>query len=452
MSRHDAVPTRPAVLTELPGPRSRAVFAEEQSLLGGGHSAGSAWAGLAIERGSGAMVRDVDGNWFLDGCSGTVVMNIGHGHPKIAEALEQQASLLTHFYDFASPTRVTLLKRLATIVPGALDRFHITNSGTEAVEAALRIARSATGRHEVVAFHQGYHGRTLGALSLTTGSGREGLGPLLPGVAHAASAYCYRCPVGREYPSCGIACLGSFDALTANALTQTPAAVVVEPMQGAGGMIPLPHEFLAHLREYCDRTGALLVFDEVLTGVGRTGRMWAWEHSGVMPDLLVFGKGVAGGFPIGIVAGAERLLHAGPVALPTRNSSTFGGGQLACAAADAALGVLVDEGLVENAARVGDWLLTALVERLADMPLVGDVRGLGLAIGVEMVDTDGRPVGGHIAERVLTGLRDRGVLVSSGNHVLRVTPPLCISEDQAAVLCDAVVDTLREIQDSGSVR
>ena len=437
----------PQLVTEVPGPVSRAVFKRDQNLVAAGNSAGSLWSELAVVEGRGAMITDADGNRLLDACSGTVVMNLGHGHPAVAEALGRQARRLTHFYDFATEVRVEFVELLKSTLPRALDAFHLANSGSEAVEAALRTVRSATGRHEVIAFHNAYHGRTLGALSLTTGAGREGLGPLLPGVVHAPAPDPTVSPESDEaqrVTECG----RHLDRLVSQVLTDLPAAVFIEPMQGAGGMLPIPAGFLKLLRRFCDRTGALLVFDEILTGGGRTGRLWAYQHSGTTPDILLLGKGIGGGFPLGIVAGPRSVMDAGPGAQPTHNSSTFGGNPLACAAGLAALAALLDEGLVENAARVGGHLIEALRERLAPRRHVADVRGLGLAIGVEMVTDKATrtPVPGDFIRAALRGLLRRGVVTSSTSHVMRITPPLCLTVPQADYIADAVDDTLLELE------
>lgn len=439
------VPELPDLVTEVPGPRSRAIFRQDQSLLAAGNSAGSLWSELAIVEGRGAMVRDADGNWLLDGCSGTVVMNLGHGHPAVAAAIGEQARLLTHFYDYATEVRVRFVELLKSTLPASFEAFHLANSGSEAVEAALRTARSATGRHEVIAFYNGYHGRTLGALSLTAGAGREGLGPFLPGVVHAVAPD----PMdgtGRTEADRIEACGRHLERVASQVLAGPPAAVVIEPMQGAGGMIPVPTGFLDLLRGFCDRTGALLVFDEILTGGGRTGRLWAFQHSGVVPDLLLLGKGIGGGFPLGVVAGPRRVMDAGPGAQPTHNSSTFGGNPLACAAGLATLTALLDEGHVDNASRVGGHLIAALSERLRPLRHVADVRGSGLAIGVEMVtgENDRTPVAGDFIRSVLRGLLRRGVVISSTGHVMRVTPPLCLTIPQAGYLAGAVEQTLRD--------
>lgn len=441
------IPELPRLLTEVPGPRSRAIFRRDQSLLAAGNSAGSLWSELAVVEGRGAMIRDADSNWLLDACAGTVVMNLGHGHPAVAEALGEQARLLTHFYDFATEVRVRFVKLLKSTLPESFDAFHLANSGSEAVEAALRTVRSATGRHEVIAFHNGYHGRTLGALSLTSGAGREGLGPFLPGVVHAVAPDPMETPHQTEAERVE-ACSRHLDRVASQVLAGPPAAVIIEPMQGAGGMIPVPTGFLESVRAFCDRTGALLMFDEILTGGGRTGRLWAYQHSGVVPDILLLGKGIGGGFPLGIVAGPRHVMDAGPGAQPTHNSSTFGGNPLACAAGLAALTALLDEGLVGNAGQVGGHLITALQDRLGARRNVADVRGLGLAIGIEMVtDRASRaPVSGDFIRAVLRGLLRRGVAISSTGHVMRITPPLCLTIPQADYIAHAVGSTLAELE------
>lgn len=437
-------PTVPRLRTEVPGPESRRIFAEEQQWQAAGTSAGSLWSQLSIIDGKGAMVRDADGNFLLDACAGTVVQNIGHGVESVAQALGEQARRLTHFYDFASPVRVEFLRALRATLPPVFDAFHLLNSGTEAVETALRIARSATGRFEIIAFHNSYHGRSLGALSLTAGASRQGVGPLLPGVVHVPSPYTYRSLFGDDPQRCATACADHLETVAAQTLTAAPAAVIIEPLQGAGGTIPMPTAFLRRLREFCDRVGAVLIFDEILAGAGRTGRMWAFEHSGVVPDLLLAGKGLAGGYPIGIVAGPRRIMDAGPVALPTHNSSTFGGGQLACAAGLAALAALRDGDLVANAARVGGYLLERLRVALADCPVVGEVRGMGLAIGVELVTDRAtkEPATAEMARTVLVEMLRRGVVISSSSHVVRITPPLCLSREQADVIVDVLGQAL----------
>lgn len=434
--------TLPTLVTEVPGPRSRAISAGERAYRAGGASAGSLWSELSIVSGDGAMVRDADGNLLLDACSGTVVMNVGHGRASIAAAIGEQAARLTHFYDFASPERLEFYERLAETLPQSLHSFLLVNSGAEAVDASLRIVRSATGRQQIVAFQDAYHGRTFGALSLTTGAGRIGVGPLLPGVVHVPTPHRFG-GAGTEDERAD-ACANHMESYLAQVLTGEPAAVYIEPIQGAGGTVPIPVRFLQRLREYCDRTGAILVFDEILTGAGRTGTMWAFEGVGVVPDLLLSGKGLAGGFPFGLVAGSPEIMNGGPIAEPTRNSSTFGGNQMASAAGIATLAILRDEHLVENSRVIGAYLLERIKESLDGHPGVADVRGRGLLIGVELAP-QAVP---DAPRRLLKEMLARGVVISSTGTVVRITPPLCLTREQA----DVIASTLKEALDTVPLR
>lgn len=441
----DPPPVAPVLRTEVPGPESRRIYAAEEELQAGGTSAGSQWSRLAVIDGKGAIVRDVDGNFLLDACSGTVVMNVGHGNHAIAEALCRQAQRITHFYDFAAPVRVEFLAALKATLPERLNTFSLHNSGAEAVEAALRVVRSATGRQEIIAFHNAFHGRSMGALSLTSGSGRKGVGPLLPGVYHAPAPYKAGCPTKDASESLVPSCISQLELLADQILPGPPAAVFIEPVQGAGGVIPMPHEFLAFLRHFCDRTGALLVFDEILTGAGRTGSMWAFEHSGVVPDILLSGKGIGAGFPLGLLAGPRDVMSAGPIALPTHNSSTFGGGQLACAIGLESLRLLLDGELIKNAAVVGAHLLRRLRDLLDGSPWVADVRGLGLLIGIELsanaLAADGTE---PLPQKLLAALLSRGVVISSSGPVVRITPPLCLTLEQADIIANSFAAALSE--------
>lgn len=424
------IPELPKLVTDVPGPASKAIRAKEAAIYAAGGSAASVWSELSIVDGKGCIVRDADGNFLLDACSGTVVMNIGHGHPLITEKLVEQLKKLTHFYDFAAEIRVAFLEALRATLDPKFEVFHMNNSGTEAVEAALRIVRSATERHEIISFQDGYHGRTFGALSLTPGAPREGMGPLLPGVFQAPKS------------------IAGLNAVARQSLSGPPAAVFIEPMQGAGGMFPLSREFLQQIRGFCDRAGALLVFDEILTGAGRTGKMWCYEHSGVVPDLILMGKGLAGGFPIGIVGGPAAIMNKGPIASLTHNGSTFGGNQLACAAGLAVLEVLRQERLIDNAAEVGQHLLENLRRAIQPHPNVRAVRGLGLAIGVELVekDTDSVPIAADRIKCFFLKLLGQGVVVSSTSHVIRITPPLCLTRAQADFIVAAFSNALEVLQ------
>jgi len=366
---------------------------------------------VALVSGSGARLRDAAGREYVDCSAGHGVAAVGHAHPRVAAAIAAQAArLATCPGSFPNDRRAELLGRLARLVPAGLERFFLCNSGTEAIEAALKIARLATGRSGVVATMRGFHGRTMGALSATWDKAyREPFLPLVPGFAHVPYD---RLEAARE------------------AVTEETACVLVEPVQGEGGVHPPSEGYLAGLRALCDERGALLVLDEVQTGFGRTGRMFACEESGVVPDLLCLGKAIGGGVPMGAVAIGPR---AGTLSVGA-HGSTFGGNPLACAAACAVLDVLRDERLVERSAELGDWLLDRLAS--LDSPLVRGVRGRGLMVGVELKTR---------ATPVLQGMAARGVIaLPAGANVVRLLPPLVIERADLERAVDALAGSLAE--------
>jgi acetylornithine/LysW-gamma-L-lysine aminotransferase len=360
---------------------------------------------LVLVRGLGATVWDADSRAYIDCTSGHGVASLGHAHPRVAEAVAAQAAtLVTCAQAFPNDRRAELLARLAGLLPEGLSRIFLCNSGSEAVEAALKFSRFATGRPGVVATMRGFHGRTMGALSATWERRyREPFAPLVPGFSHVP-----------------------FDDLDAadRAIGDDTAAVLVEIVQGEGGVRPGSTEYFHGLRSLCDERGALLVVDEVQTGFGRTGRWFACEHHGVVPDAISLGKAIAGGVPMGAVAIGPRVPQ-----LPVgSHGSTFGGNPLACAAALATLDALETESLVERAAALGAYLLERL--RAIRSPLVREVRGLGLMVGVELRS--------RVAP-VLDRLQSRGVLaLAAGSTVLRLLPPLVISRDEIDVAVDAI--------------
>jgi acetylornithine/LysW-gamma-L-lysine aminotransferase len=360
---------------------------------------------VVIVRGEGARIWDADGNAYIDCTAGHGVANVGHAHPRIRAAIEtQSARIITCPASFPNDRRAELLERLPAVTPDGLDRFFLCNSGTEAVEAALKFARLATGRPGFVATMRGFHGRTLGALSTTWEKKyRAPFQPLIPGVQH----------VPYDKP----------DKLL-EAVDGETAAVIIEIIQGEGGVRPGSRAFFDAARRACDEHGAMLVVDEVQTGFGRTGRLFACEHHDLRPDILCMGKAMAGGLPMGAVAIGPRV---GPLP-PGSHGSTFGGNPLCCAAAVAVLDILRDEDLVARADKAGARLRATLAER--DLPRVREIRGLGLMIGIELRDR---------VTSALAGLRERGVLaLAAGPNVLRLLPPLCITDDELVTVADAV--------------
>jgi 4-aminobutyrate aminotransferase-like enzyme len=439
----------PVVRTDIPGPRSSELWDRDARHHASNSSPPAQLLRLVMTDGHGAVVRDADDNVFIDLSSGVVVTNLGHAPEPVVSALREEMGRLMHFFDFATPVRAEFFEALARTLPPELQTFQMYTTGSEAVEAAIRLAKSSTGNYEVVAFDRAWHGRTHGSMSLMGASPlKHGYGPYAPGVIRSFDAYCYRCPLGLHRETCEVACARSLEGFYEQAGEGRLAAVIIEPVQGVGGVIAHPPEFLAHLRRFCDRTGALLIFDEVLTGAGRTGTMWAFERSGVIPDVLIAGKGLGSGYPVSFLASRREILDSGPFGRPGAGASTFASGNLACAAGAASLAMLADGSVLANAVRVGEAMLGALRDVQSRHRLVGDVRGVGLLIAVELVadrETKARPAP-EIPRRLLVALARRGVLITGAGPILRITPPLVISERLALRAVDLLDDALTEVE------
>lgn len=363
---------------------------------------------LTIVRGQGASLFDADGLEYLDCASGHGVANLGHAHPKIAEALYRQAStLITLFETFPNDQRAILMEKLTALIPG-MDRVFFCNSGTESVEAALKFARISTGRKNVVAAMRAFHGRTYGSLSATFNKKyREGFEPLVPGFNHVP--------------------FNNIEAL-AKAVTEETAAVILEVIQGEGGVYPASAEYLLAARRICDERGALLIVDEIQTGFGRTGKMFAIQHYGVTPDLLTCAKAVAGGVPMGAVLIGRNVMNLSPGV----HGSTFGGNPLACAAANAALDIMSEEDLPGQSAAKGAYLLARLKQ--IESPNVREVRGMGLMIGIELKH--------KVAPYLRTLQEKRIIALNAGMTVIRLLPPLVISYPQIDYLVKVLTEVL----------
>jgi len=439
----------PDIRTALPGPKAAALIARDAAIISPSYTRSYP---LVIARGEGATVEDVDGNVFLDCAAGIAVNATGHSHPDVVRAITEQAQRFIHMSgtDFYYEPQVRLAEALAEVAPmrGPVRAF-FGNSGTEAIEACIKLARYATGRNHLVAFLGGFHGRTLGSLSLTASKTvqRRGFGPLVPGVVHAPYATCYRCPVGARPESCGAECLDVFEHQTLVQLISPDeiAAIVVEPIQGEGGYLVAPDQFLRRLRTIADTHGILLVVDKVQSGMGRTGRMFAIEHSGVQPDIVAIAKGIASGMPLGVALSRAELMTWPPGA----HASTFGGNPVACAAALETLRLLKDQ-LIRNAAVVGSRLREGLASLAARHPLIGDVRGRGLMVGVELV-RDRTTKERAIEERnaVVYAAFRRGLLVlGAGKNTVRFCPPLVLTAAQADTAVRLFDEALGEIERS----
>jgi 4-aminobutyrate aminotransferase len=430
----------PSLIGSIPGPRARAVIERDEKVVSPSYTR---CYPLVVEKGDGAMVEDVDGNRFLDFNAGIAVVATGHCHPQVVEAIQKQAARLIHMSgtDFYYEELTALAEKLNEIAPGGVARrVSFGNSGAEAMEGAIKLARYATKRDKIIAFFGSFHGRTMGALSLTSRRAvqRAGFGPLIPGVVHAPYPYCYRCPYGQKPESCAVECVKHIEDTLLKTIcpAEETAAIVVEPVQGEGGYIVPPQKFFDELARVATENGILLVFDEVQSGMGRTGKMFAAEHFDAVPDIMSVAKGIASGMPVGATVARADLMTWPPGA----HASTFGGNPVACAAALVTIELLQRE-LVDNAARMGAYLMERLRQWPARFPIVGDVRGLGLMIGIELVrdQTSKEKLPSGLRDRVVELAFRRGLLIlGAGDNVLRLCPPLIITRDQ----CDFALDTL----------
>jgi 4-aminobutyrate aminotransferase len=433
----------PKIVVPPPGPKARAWNARDRAVVSQNLTPDYE---LVPERASGMVVEDLDGNRFLDFAAGISTVSTGHCHPEVVKAIQQQAERLLHicYTDFHYPAYIELCETLAEIAPiSGRKRVFLSNSGAEAVETSVKLARLRTGRRKIIAFYGAFHGRTLGTVTLTASKPvqRLGFGPLLPDVHHTHYAYCYRCPVNRKPDSCDVQCL---DLLTDSMFHHTippqeVAAVLVEPVQGEGGFIPPHPEFLPRLEALCRQHGILLIADEVQSGMGRTGRMFAFENFGLDPDMIVVAKGIASGMPISAVIARDEVMQWNDGS----HGSTFGGNPVSCQAALATLR-LVRGGLIENAGRVGAGLLDKLRGLMDRHRLIGDVRGMGLMIGIEIVrDRDTREAAPAEQERIIHRAFERGLLtLPCGESTIRLTPPLVCTDsdaDKAVAILDEVL-------------
>jgi 4-aminobutyrate aminotransferase len=439
----------PVLTTPLPGPKARTVIARDAQFISPSYTRGYP---MVAKSGRGAMVEDVDGNLFLDFAAGIAVVSTGHCHPRVVEAIQRQAAELIHISgtDFYLPIMVDLAERLAAVAPGKeAKKVYFGNSGTEAVEAAIKLARYHTRRDKIIAFQGCFHGRTLGALSLTASKAvqRKGFGALLAGVFHIPYPNSYRCPHGNPSPC---TCVESATYLEREIFKrmvdpEEVAAIFIEPIQGEGGYVPAPKEFLAELQRICRKHGILLVCDEVQSGMGRTGKWWASEHAGIEPDILCVAKGIASGMPLSATIARASLMDWKPGA----HASTFGGNPVCIAAALATMDLLETQ-YIENARRVGAFLMGRMADWPARHRIVGDVRGKGLMIGVEIVrDQKTKERAGDLREAIVDLAFEKGVLLlGAGENTIRIAPPLIVDEEQAAFATQTLEACISEVEKS----
>jgi 4-aminobutyrate aminotransferase / (S)-3-amino-2-methylpropionate transaminase / 5-aminovalerate transaminase len=431
----------------VPGPRSQAAFDAEAQYLAPGTQSVALFSRLCIDRGEGAVLYDADGNRYIDLLAGVGVASLGYAHPKYVAALQRQVARV-HVGSFTTEHRAALVRLLAELAPGDLDRSQFYSSGAEAVEAAVRLAKSATGHRELLGFWGGFHGKTGGVLPLLGSGFKHGLGPLMPGTYLAPYAACARCAFGQTFPACEWHCVSFLETKVEVETTRDVAAIIVEPIQGTAGNVVPPPGYLRRLRHLADRLGALLVCDEMITGFGRTGKMFAVEHEGVVPDVITIGKGFGGGFPMSGIIARETIASAAPFANPSGSSSSYGGNPLAAAAARITIETILEEGLVEHARRLGERMLAEMKRWEREIPIVSDVRGRGLLLGMDLVVPGTRTLLDKRTTRwIFDQLLARGVIAMIYNPEVRINPPLVIQEDEAMTALATVKDVLSEASD-----
>ena len=439
----------PKLVGPVPGPKARAAVEADGRLISPSYTRSYP---LVAKRGRGCRVEDVDGNEFLDFAAGIAVTSTGHCHPEVVKAIQEQAAELIHISgtDFYNEPLTQLAEKLSAIAPmRGPHRVFYGNSGAEAVECAIKLARYHTGRQHIIAFFGAFHGRTMGALSLTASKPQQKrrFGPLMPGVTHVRYPYAYRgCTGGpQEEEAFSLGCARYIEEKLFKTILppEEVAAIVVEPIQGEGGYVVAPDNFLRELRGICDRHGIMLVADEVQSGAGRTGKWWAIQHSGVEPDIVCSAKGIASGMPLGVCLSKAEVMDW----VPGSHASTFGGNPVSLAAALATIDILEREGIA-NAAKVGAKILDRLNGWKKSHALVGDVRGRGLMIGVELVkNKETREPVTDLRNRVEEVAFEKGLIIlGCGETSIRLCPPLIVSEDEAMVGLDILEDALTQVE------
>ena len=421
------------MVTEIPGEKSRKLKEIAERYVASG-SMYSMFPIMAAEA-KGAIIKDVDGNSYIDFYAGVGVLNLGHCHPKVVEAAKAQAEKLVHtcFGSVMQEPFIRVAERLSKITPGKFPKATaLFNSGSEAIENSIKISRAYTKRPAVICFDYAFHGKTLLATSLdgTVKPLKVGYGPFVPEIYRFPVAYCYRCPFGLSYPDCSMRCL---EFIKQGFLTtvdpEQVAALVIEPVIGEGGYIFPPKEFLPGLQEICREHGIVFILDEVQSGFGRTGKMFACEHWGVAPDLMVMSKSLANGFPLSAVTGRKEIMNAAGIL-----GGTFVGHPVSCAAALAVLDTFEEERILQKAQRMAEIMKSRLGKMYQRIPLIGDLRGIDTAWGIELVrDRKTKEPATEETKRVLNEcLRSGLIVIKAGvyGNVIRIIPPLVITEEQ----------------------
>ncbi len=438
----------PKIVVTPPGPKARELVRKDEKFISPSYGR---FYPLVVESGKGCIVKDVDGNEYIDFNSGLVCMGVGHNHPKVVAAIKNQCDRFLHYSntDFFYREVVDLAEKLAQITPGSPEKkVYFGNSGAEAVEAAVKLAKWHSRRQLFIGFTGAFHGRTIGALSFTASkpTQKRYFFPLMPGVTHVPYPYCYRCPFKLTYPDCRYWCVDFIDeyVLQKYVPPEDTAAILFESIQGEGGYVVPPPEYFQRIKKLADKYGLLLIDDEVQSGMGRTGKWFAIEHWGVEPDILCTAKALASGLPLGATIAKAKIMDW----VPGSHASTFGGNPLSCVAASAVIDVVKEEKLLENATKQGAYIMKRLGELKEQSEIVGDVRGKGLMIGVEIVEDkeSKKPAPQKVTEIMMRSWK-RGInVITCGASTIRIAPPMIITRDLVDSAMDIIEDATREVE------
>jgi len=438
----------PKIVVAPPGPKARELLKKDERLISPSYVR---FYPLAINSANDCIVKDVDGNEFIDLNSGLLCLNVGHNHPNVVSAIKNQCDRFLHYSntDFYYEEVIDLAEKLAEITPGKFEKkVYFGNSGTESIEAAVKLAKWHTRRQLFIGFISAFHGRTIGALSFTASkpTQRRYFFPVMPGVTHVPYAYCYRCPFKLTYPECRYWCVDFIDEFVLQKYVppEDVAAIVVEPIQGEGGYVVPPPGYFQRLKKLADKYGILFIDDEVQAGMGRTGKWFAIEHWNVEPDIICSAKALASGLPIGAIVAKAKIMDW----VGGSHASTFGGNPLSCVAASAVIDTIKEAKLLENANKQGTYIMKRLEELKEQSEILGDVRGKGLMIGIELVqDKESKKPASQKANEVMIRSWKRGVaVITCGASTIRIAPPLTISKELVDTALDIVEDTIKEVE------
>lgn len=439
---------KPKIIVTPPGPKAKSLIERDQKALSPSLTRTSLLVGVETE---GVCVKDIDGNIFLDFGSGIAVSNVGHRHPEVVRAIKDQVDKCDHVNscDYFTVPQVELAQELFKVTPGNFKkRIFFTNSGTEAVECAIKVAKWHSKRYYFIGFIGAFHGRTIGSLTFTTTgiSPRRYYSPMMPGVVHVPYAYCYRCQFKQSYPDCGLYCLDYLEDVVFKKIVnpEETAGILVEPIQGAGGYIIPPNEFLPRLTKICRENGIALIDDEVQTGFGRTGKMWACEHWNVEPEIICMSKAMAAGLPCGACVTKDEMMNW----TPSSHENTLGGNPIVMSAALAVLEIIRKERLMENATKLGEYIIKRFKEMQKNHQIIGDVRGKGLMIGIELVKDKRtkKPAKSERDDLILESFKKGILLLGAGESSLRLAPPLTINQQQIDIGLELIEESLTTIE------